>query len=267
MIKLVVFDVDGTLVDHSNNEVYASSIEAIQNLKKKNIFIAIATGRTHYSVDERVLKISPDYIIGCNGQVIVDHTGNVLSCINFTQEETMGLYELSLKHRLPLLMKFEDATYMYEHSRGFQWIEDFDEAESTFKLKYDHNYDRHLKSLPQSISMVVEDPLKAEIEKQYPTLKFVKCGWSDYDIIHQNIDKSIGIEYIMNKHHINWDEVATFGDNMNDIEMLSKAKYGCAVYDASDVVKKAASYTTDQLKNDGIKKMIEKIMKEENQND
>ena len=46
MNKSIFFDVDNTLVCREKNMISKSTIQAIKSLKKKNINIAIATGRS-----------------------------------------------------------------------------------------------------------------------------------------------------------------------------------------------------------------------------
>ena len=47
-----------------------------------------------------------------------------------------------------------------------------------------------------------------------------------------------------------------FGDGGNDIQMLSHAPYSVAMGNANNEVKAIASYVTDTVDNDGIKKSM-----------
>ena len=50
MIKMCVFDVDGTLYDYYNHCIPSSTIQALKSLQEKGIQIAVATGRCHYGL-------------------------------------------------------------------------------------------------------------------------------------------------------------------------------------------------------------------------
>ena len=49
-IKIIFFDIDGTLVDMQTKRISAKTIEALQRLKANGIKICIATGRSPISL-------------------------------------------------------------------------------------------------------------------------------------------------------------------------------------------------------------------------
>ena len=51
MINHVVFDLDGTLTDRNTGNIPKSTLEAIDQLKKRGITIILATGRPYYEID------------------------------------------------------------------------------------------------------------------------------------------------------------------------------------------------------------------------
>ena len=51
MLKLLVFDVDGTLYDLKNHEIPSSCQKAIAQAKQNGLIFVIATGRTHYGFE------------------------------------------------------------------------------------------------------------------------------------------------------------------------------------------------------------------------
>ena len=53
--------------------------------------------------------------------------------------------------------------------------------------------------------------------------------------------------------------IIAFGDNYNDIGMLSRAGLGVAVENANDVVKNAADTITDKNIFDGVAKCLKRI--------
>ena len=70
-IKLIVSDVDGTIID-KNNIIPQKNFEAIQKINKKNIPFAICTGKS-FSVSNQFFKyIRASYGIFGNGTQIID---------------------------------------------------------------------------------------------------------------------------------------------------------------------------------------------------
>lgn len=76
----------------------------------------------------------------------------------------------------------------------------------------------------------------------------------------QGSNKLSGIEYIRTALGIAENELAVFGDDMNDIEMLAAYKYGIAMGNAVDAVKNKAKYATLANDEEGISYAIRHIL-------
>lgn len=101
MIKLAVFDIDGTLISPETYELAQKTIDAIRSLKSKGIKTAIATGR-HYSVVQTEIRaLEFDYYIRCNGACLTDRTGQPLKVYFLTKEisEELKSVLLALRRR------------------------------------------------------------------------------------------------------------------------------------------------------------------------
>ena len=71
---------------------------------------------------------------------------------------------------------------------------------------------------------------------------------------HDNTSKWHGIEQLINFTRANIDDVITFGDGPNDIDMIKNARIGVAVAKSSDKVKAAANFVCDDIDEGGILK-------------
>ncbi|MCL2184311.1 MAG: HAD family hydrolase [Treponema sp.] len=80
-------------------------------------------------------------------------------------------------------------------------------------------------------------------------------------ITAKSADKLSGIEKIRKKLKLKKDEIAVFGDDFNDIEMLSAYKYSVAMGNAEKEIKDSAEYVTLDNNNDGIHYAIKNILK------
>lgn len=59
------------------------------------------------------------------------------------------------------------------------------------------------------------------------------------------------------------EEVVTFGDGGNDVEMLQYAGYGFAMANAPEHIKKIAKYQADSNNDSGVLNVIDKILRKE----
>jgi len=77
-IKLIVSDIDGTLVTGSN-ELSPQIIQNVGELQKKNIYFSLASQRIHSSIYPIAEKLGINIpIISLNGLLIQDIDGNVI---------------------------------------------------------------------------------------------------------------------------------------------------------------------------------------------
>ena len=80
--------------------------------------------------------------------------------------------------------------------------------------------------------------------------------------MNKDINKGVAVQAVEKKFHLRPDEVAVFGDYLNDLEMMSAAKYSFAMANAHPAIKKAANYETASNDEAGVLKGIEWLMKE-----
>lgn len=77
-------------------------------------------------------------------------------------------------------------------------------------------------------------------------------GENSGEISLLGIHKATAIEKIIQHLDINKENTFAFGDGLNDIEMLSFVRYGIAMGNANEEVKRAAADITDRHDEDGI---------------
>lgn len=98
-----------------------------------------------------------------------------------------------------------------------------------------------------------------QYEQHHPHLKFTR--WYPYtvDVNDRFMNKSVGIERVL--HHLNIapEQSIAFGDNMNDLEMLSYVGMGVAMGNAIEDTKNAADFVTKPIHEDGISYALEKL--------
>jgi len=76
----------------------------------------------------------------------------------------------------------------------------------------------------------------------------------------KSVNKLNSIEKIREMLGLKKDEIAVFGDDVNDIEMLSEYTYSVAMGNAEQHIKDRAKYVTLDNNNDGIQYAIRTIL-------
>ena len=87
---------------------------------------------------------------------------------------------------------------------------------------------------------------------QIPGLTVLPTPFHYADLVAKGIDKSTGITLLC--QHLNLDprDTMSFGDGINDLEMLQAAGIGVAMGQGRDEIKAIADYVSDSVEKDGI---------------
>ena len=100
-IKVLFFDIDGTLFDTKNNCIPIKTIESFKILKEKKYVIAIATGRCFAQLELlEPIKQYIDYYILANGQHIIDNKGKIIDEVPYSKEDLNKLIASFENHNL-----------------------------------------------------------------------------------------------------------------------------------------------------------------------
>ena len=103
--------------------------------------------------------------------------------------------------------------------------------------------------------------LRSELEREFPELDYVFPGATApyIDLLPKGYSKGSAVRILADKLNYALDEVATFGDSENDIAMLEGFPNSVAVANASDAVKKVAAYHIGSVTEDSVAQMFEHI--------
>ena len=112
MIRAAFFDIDGTLMAHNLGAVPEDTLQALQSLKKKGIYVFTSTGRHILELDE--LGISPlgfDGHVLLNGQLCLDGERRVLAAAPVPQEDIRNVLPFFEKKEIPMSFVEKDMIY------------------------------------------------------------------------------------------------------------------------------------------------------------
>jgi len=80
------------------------------------------------------------------------------------------------------------------------------------------------------------------------------------DVTHHDANKGAVVDYLTQKLSIPAAEIATIGDQPNDVLMFKRSGFSIAMGNASDQVKAQASATTDSYNDEGFAKAMERFI-------
>jgi hydroxymethylpyrimidine pyrophosphatase-like HAD family hydrolase len=79
-------------------------------------------------------------------------------------------------------------------------------------------------------------------------------------VTHKDANKGAVVEFLSRHFKIPAAEIATIGDQPNDVLMFKKSGFSIAMGNASDQVKGQASATTDSYNDEGFAKAVERFI-------
>lgn len=259
-IRLLVFDIDGTLVDRSKQTVETSAVEAINEARDRGYHILIATGRSFFFIHDDVREsINTEFYVTVNGACLNDNKGNVLHSYPFEKESLKAIIKYCEEKDFALAIKYEDHMGVYGDYDYF--VENYvgkDHPGAHHLVDDNHHYAVE-NSKPLGVFYFAPESTLTEVEALIPDLNFIPADNDTIEAIQSNVDKTKNIEDVLDKLGLSWDNVIAFGDGNNDVKMLQLAKVGVAMGNASDYVKSQADYVTDTVLNDGIKKAFDHL--------
>ncbi|MCL8213717.1 5-amino-6-(5-phospho-D-ribitylamino)uracil phosphatase YitU [Mesoplasma sp. JKS002660] len=268
--KLLVFDIDGTLVH--NNKVSPKVIQTLKMAKQQGHLITIATGRN----SRGILKVAcllglnngQTPIIGLNGAEVFylnpDNSTNHLWQKPLTKQLSVELFETARTQKIDCVAYTLDEHYLYTNRRVsflnfFMYLRS--KRAEFIKLK------KNLINLNLDVMKVIchgRSQNMQSFQEKMKSLGLEVFGWSytehkthNIEVNMTGINKSVGMEKTAEILKIEQKDVIYFGDGANDKEALQWAGIGVAMGNAHDDIKSYANQVTLGVKEDGVAVWIE----------
>lgn len=249
MYKMVILDLDGTLLNSDKN-ISEYTLNTIKELSGKVKFV-LASARAYITIKPYVEQLdllnNNNYTIAFNGSLIVDNLENVV-----IDEEISNREKHLLQQYINNNYQVEWHYYTYNENILINDILDiysFIDKNEIYKIvciATEYEIMKMRNNMPQDINNLFE------ITSSEPTrIEFVKKG----------MKKIKAIKLLLDKLKIDPSEVIAIGDGENDIDMIKLVGCGVAMGNAMDDVKLVADIITDTNDNNGVAKILKKLIK------
>ncbi|QHX36067.1 hypothetical protein STIUS_v1c05130 [Spiroplasma sp. TIUS-1] len=277
-IKLVVCDVDGTLISKQKPWLSKEMKLAIEELKKRNVYFVIDTGNASCLMDYLTNDYGAAnneytrYYIGTNGADVRDFIENKSHVVDsFTVEETKKIIDFLTDRKMKFIISSPDSRQSYfididelKESKAERFITR-DDLFLIYKPEYMKNKSTSQFTLNnvESHKEDIKDLQKLIGDKMHIT------WWDEFsiDLIVKGNDKFAGLSHLIkvlnktNKTNITTDNVIYFGDQHNDLPVFKNIKYSIAMGNAIDEIKELAYEITDNVNENGVPNYLNRLMK------
>lgn len=254
MIKIVFFDIDGTLLPYGHKDLLDSTKEALKKLKARGVKIAISSGRQKNQIQDEIKNQDFDAYVSING-MLCSVGDQVIHRRPLEEEDRSYIVDLMNKKDISAFIVEEDRIYM--NYMNEQFIKNM----KRYKLPQPSLIDPidldQVGDIYQVVVFAEEENRYEEITRASQAMKIVNKMPDGVDMAHRAGGKDEGIKAVLDYYGYDEDQALVIGDGYNDISMLGAFKNSIAMGNASDQVKKHASYVTTRDVDHGIYKGLE----------
>jgi Cof subfamily protein (haloacid dehalogenase superfamily) len=287
--RLVVSDIDGTLLD-SSSRVRATVLDAIRRARKAGIVVTLATGR-RYATTRPILEqlgLPADDTSSANGRHKLD--GPLLAPVILqTGALVVSADGRQVLYRNPLPRHDARRAIAALVQRGLQPIVYEDRVIDQRLLSGPPDRDsraarQYLSGNPQLVErrpydrLIVDgDPLQLAVigdrqplAEAIPFLTMAHCrtilsysaNLDSYfmEVFHKSCTKGNATAFLARRLGLDLDQVVCIGDNWNDVEMLAMAGCGVAVANAAPGIAPYARRLAPRNDEDAVAVIVDQIL-------
>ena len=266
MIRLVLCDVDGTLVPFGTPHVSDRTIRAIHELEACGIEFGLATGRDTQELATLMRGEAIKTGVISNGKkVLLD--GKVVHMRCLDHEPMERLAAIARKTEGMFINAYPAETspenYVYCIGADGEDVGYFSERWRFRPILTDEVPD--LDVLGMTVACPggedVERLVQEEVAKEIPEFDFVRPTSLWLDVLPHGVRKATTLPLLLDAMHIGPSDVVFFGDGENDLEVMDAVPDSVAVADAMPRVRDAARWHVGACAEDGVAIALEDIVR------
>lgn len=271
-IKLVFFDIDGTLID-AKGTYSTNTTEAIKRIQRLGVKTAVASGRPHYAARFVIDELALDAVGMFNsGATLYDpKTDQVLQ----TQGLAVATAQAMLKQirRAGLYCELYCADAYYFEPNQSSVMNEVQRAHSkALRLQPRFEpFDQLIESAPLVKLLVGACDAEGiekikQLELQFPQCLFAYAHmashphWVFASILDGAVNKPQCFKSLCDLHQVSADEVMAIGDAHSDMDFLRLAGVGVAMGNAKADVQAVANFVTLPVAEDGAAYALNKLV-------
>ncbi|GAB7261112.1 pyridoxal phosphatase [Dickeya ananatis] len=264
--RIIALDLDGTLLTQKKT-ILPESLQALAQARQAGIKVIIATGRHHSAIHPFYQALALDTpVICCNGTYLYDYqTGQTHDANPLTSAQAKSVLQRLQQFAIHGLMYADDAM-LYQHITGHitrtqTWAEQLPESQRPVFRQVDDlmTATDHSRSIWKFATHHTDTAVLNDFAKQVEEELGLACEWSwmdQVDIAQTGNSKGRLLQRWVESQGFSMNDVVAFGDNFNDISMLSAVGLGVAMGNSADDVKAHADLVIDHHEKPGIAEVI-----------
>ncbi|MFP1785561.1 pyridoxal phosphatase [Lonsdalea quercina] len=266
--RAIALDLDGTLLT-AKKTILPASMEALALARQAGIKVLIVSGRHHSAIRPFYQALELDTpAICCNGSYLYHYqTKSASEGHPLTPEQAKGVLKKLQQFDIHGLM-YADDQMLYEKPTGhvvraLAWSDTLP-ADLRPNFRHVDNLEEETARTQQIWKFATHHPDNAHLNgfaQQVEEELGVTCEWSwkdQVDVAQSGNSKGKLLRRWVEDQGLQMQDIVAFGDNFNDISMLSTVGLGVAMGNSADAVKESADVVIGHNEEPGIAELIRK---------
>jgi len=262
MYKLIVSDLDGTLLDDSH-KISNYTKKIVSNIQDKDIKFLIASARPHISALKyyKILNLNTPLISHNGGLVKLKNDKTIYKKI-IPETLTQDILNYLKKSDIHFSLYYEDSIYVKkltpeakELHLELESIQPIEVGNSIYNLE--KSPINIILSVPEKLVTktvtVLEDKFKRKLAIKQSEKKFIS-------ISSLQATKELALKKILDYYKINKDNIIAIGDNYNDLGMLNFAGYSLAMKNSPKELQKISDDIAGNNNKSGVAKKLANLL-------
>ena len=261
-ISLLLSDVDGTLVDE-NKALTERTVAAVAALREANVLFAVTSARPprgmRWIIDELGLEAPT---AGFNGGLYVDADMTVLEERSLLPDIAAQAADTIRSHGLDVWV-FRGHDWLVSDPEGA--YVDHEARTVRFGPMVVGDVTADLSGIAKMVGVSddfrrVEEAERAAAKAFGDRTTVARSQAYYLDVTHADANKGAVVDYLSSALGIPAQEIATIGDQFNDVRMFKRSGFSIAMGNAPDAVKAEASVSTASNRDDGFAEAVERFV-------
>ena len=264
MIKMIVTDIDGTLVKDGTLSINQEYMAVIEKLREKGIVFVACSGRQFTSERHLFAPVKDMIYFVSDGGTVARKDKEILKVWPLADEIWKNMRQM-VHTKMPECDYFvctpECCYAENENSPMFRWLRDSykcDIRQVPDVTKLDGKQVTKFSVYHTDRCEEMCEPLFTPAWKDKVVMAAAGKEWMDCTPL--GADKSTAVEFLQEYLGILPEETCAFGDNINDIAMLEKAGMSYAVGNAREEVQAAAKEVCPPYWEDGVLQVLKEML-------
>ena len=261
-IAAVLADVDGTLVT-KDKVLTPRAIQAVRQLHGRGVLFAITSGRPPRGLRMLVQPLGMTVPMGAfNGGIIVLPDMTVVDERTIPPDVSSAVIDTIRAHGLYVWIYRSTEWYVTDpHAPHAEREATTVQFPPTVVPTYDGLLDRAVKIVGVSDNHELVTRCEAAVQQQFGAQMSAARSQPHYlDVTHPSANKGVVIERLSHYFKIPLKQIATLGDQPNDVLMFERSGLSIAMGNASQDVQRHATHLTSSYEDEGFAKAIEDIV-------